>query len=199
MPSDHEVAFAFIARRQALRAMTAQRWSHFLSLELGWMNPGQGRLFVDGAVRAGILAADGDELRFVLDPQAIAVPRGFRPRPDGGAGDGASPRSPPAPSAHASASHATQSPAPPAPPEPDLFLAWVAKLAAHRQGTREQVLGQVAALQGEMGGLLTAEAAVLLLARRSGLDVVDAARAAGARMVMPGRAGRARRAPAGSP
>ena len=198
MPSDHEVAFAFIARRQALRAMTAQRWSHFLSLELGWMNPGQARLFVDGAVRAGILAADGDQLRLVLDPQAIAVPRGFRPKPDGGAGDPAPSRAAPASPTHAPAPHTSAPAAPAPPPEPDLFLAWVAKLAAQRQGTREQVLGQVAALQEAMGGLLTAEAAVLLLARRSGLDVAEPARTAAAAMVTPSRAGAGRRGPAGT-
>lgn len=82
MPSDHEIALAFIARRQASRAMSAARWCHLLSLELGWMNPGQARAFVDGAVRAGILAVDGEHLRLVIDPQAVEVPRGFRPKPD---------------------------------------------------------------------------------------------------------------------
>src|ERR687891_481157 len=82
MPSDHEVALAFIARRQAARVMSAARWSHILSLELGWMNPGQARAFVDAAVRAGLLAADGDQLRLVVDPHLVEVPRGFRPKAD---------------------------------------------------------------------------------------------------------------------
>lgn len=175
--SDHEVALAFVARRQASRAMSATRWCHLLSLEMGWMNPGQARAFVDGAVRAGILAPDGEHLRLVLDPQSVEVPRGFRPKPDADAPAGAKERDA-------------------EPVEADPFLAWVARLAADRRLTREQVLGQVSALQETMGGLLTGDAAILLLARRSGLDVAQAAREAEATMVKP--TGTRAPAPAGS-
>lgn len=198
LPSDHEIALAFIARRQASRAMTASRWSHFLSLEMGWMNPGQARVFVDAAVRAGLLAPDGEALRLVIDPQAVEVPRGFRPKADAPA-SAPSPAKP-SPVSFASGVPVSTGPAatPPATPEADPFLAWVARLAADRRGTREQVLGQVAQLQEEMGGLLTAEAAVLLLARRSGMDVREAATAAAAAMVRPRRPGTAPPAPAGN-
>jgi hypothetical protein len=152
MPSDVELALAFLARRQATRAMTASRWGHLLSLEMGWMNPGQARAFVDRAVQSGLLAADGDQLRLVLDPQSIEVPRGFRPKPEAAAPQARGPA--PAPAA-----------------EPDRFLAWVARLASQRGLTREQVLGEVALVQEAMGGLLTAEAAVLALARRLDPDV----------------------------
>lgn len=155
--SDLEAAFAFLARREGKPTATAARWSHLLSFELGWMNPGQARAFVSRAVAAGLLAADGEQLRFVLDPAGIQVPRGFRPDPD--------------------ALPAAAPPTAPA-PQPDLFLGWVARLAAHQGSTREHVLGRVAQVQERMGGMLTAEAAVLLLARESGLDVADAARQA---------------------
>jgi hypothetical protein len=177
--SDVEVALAFVARRQARVAMPANRWCHLLSLELGWMNPGQARAFVDRAVRAGLLAEDGPDLRLVVDPARVEVPRGFRPKPD--AEPAPAPASPSA-----------------APPEPDPFLGWVARIAAARGLTREQVLGQVSALQDSMGGLLTAEAAVLLLARRNGLDVQAAAKAAADRMVKPSPAGEPGPAPASS-
>ena len=183
MTSDHEVALAFIARRQATKAMSPSRWSHMLSLEMGWMNPGQARSFVEQAIRAGLLAPDGDLLRLVVDPNAVEVPRGFRPKP----GEAATPRDPtprggtPAPGSPAggAAAKAEASAAPAVqPPPPDPFLGWVAKVAAHRGLTRDQVLAQVATTQEQMGGLLTAEAAVLLLARRNGLDVAEAARQA---------------------
>ncbi|MHB1262308.1 MAG: DUF2240 family protein, partial [Thermoplasmatota archaeon] len=176
--SDLEIALAFIARRQATKAMSASRWSHMLSLEMGWMNPGQARAFVDRAVRAGLLAPDGDALRLVIDPTSVEVPRGFRPKaeaeagattPAPAAGQGASPVQATSPSTSAG----PPALAPVSPPDP--FLAWVAKVAAARNLTRDQVLGQVAATQEQMGGLLTAEAAVLLLARRNGLDVEAAA------------------------
>jgi hypothetical protein len=175
--SDVEIALAFVARRQARTAMPANRWCHLLSLELGWMNPGQARAFVDRAVRAGLLAEDGADLRLVVDPAKVEVPRGFRPKPDAEAA---------APEAQPQA-------------EPDPFLAWVARIAAQRGLTREQVLGQVAALQDSMGGLLTAEAAVLLLARRNGLDVQAAARSAVDRMLRPSPGGTRAPGPAGTP
>lgn len=155
--SDLEVALAFVARREAKTAATGSRWAHLLSFELGWMNPGQARAFVQRAVAAGLLVAEGEALRLVIDPATVNVPRGFRPDP-------AALPAPAAPSA--------------APPEPDLFLGWVARLASHNAQTREQVLGRVAAVQERLGGLLTAEAAVLLLAREAGLDVTVAARKA---------------------
>ena len=173
--SDLEVAFAFIARREAKPTASAARWAHLLSFELGWMNPGQARAFVQRAVAGGLLAPEGEHLRFVLDAQAIQVPRGFRPDPE----------ALPAPAAPSSA-----------PPEPDLFLGWVARLAAHHAQTREQVLGRVAAVQERMGGLLTAEAAVLMLARDAGMDVSAAARKALATL-RPGAA--TAPAPAGKP
>lgn len=185
MPSDVEVALAFVARRQARAAMPANRWCHLLSLEMGWMNPGQARAFVDRAVRAGLLAEDGADLRLVVDPAKVEVPRGFRPKPD----------------AEAAAPQAGGGDAGTGASEPDPFLGWVARIAAQRGLTREQVLGQVAALQESMGGLLTAEAAALLLARRNGLDVQAAAQAAADRMLRPSPAsptGAAAPGPAGS-
>lgn len=155
--SDLEVALAFVARREAKPVATASRWAHLLSFELGWMNPGQARAFVQRAVASGLLAAEGDSLRLVIDPATVTVPRGFRPDPS----------ALPAPATPSAAA-----------PEPDLFLGWVARLAAHNALTREQVLGKVAAVQERMGGLLTAEAAVLILAREAGLEVSIAARKA---------------------
>jgi len=193
-PSDHEVALAFVARRQAKQAMTAARWCHLLSLELGWMNPGQARAFVEGAQRAGLLAPEGDLLRLLVDPQAVEVPRGFRPRVDGAAPTASTaastgvPATSKAPAGLPPAAAPAPSPTTPlagATAEPDPFLHWVSKVAAHRGTTRDQVLGQVAQVQAGMGGLLTAEAAVLLLARRVGLDVSAAAQRAAADQAKP--------------
>lgn len=160
MSSDVEIALAFVARREAKPVMSAARWAHLLSFELAWMNPGQARAFIDRAVACGILAQDPAGMRLVIDPASVQVPRGFRPKPE------------------ATASRPPEA----APVEPDPFLAWVARLAAHQGGTREQVLGRVAAVQERMGGLLGAEAAVLWLAREAGLDVRQAAEAAFARL-----------------
>lgn len=153
MSSDMEIALAFLSRREAKRSMTANRWAHMLSLELGWMNPGQARGFVERAAKAGLLGADEDRLRLVIDPTTVEVPRGFRPKPDAVAPD---------------------APA----PEADLFLAWVAQLCVHGGVTRDHVLQRVTALQDRMGGMLTAQAAVLWLAKEAGFDVATDAQAA---------------------
>lgn len=176
MSSEVEVALAFIARREARLSMSAARWAHVLCFELGWMNPGQARAFVQRAIASGLLAPDGDLMRFVLDPASVQVPRGFKPDPLAIA--------PAAPSA--------------APPEPDLFLGWVARLAAHHGAPREHILGRVAAVQERMGGMLTAEAAALWLARDAGMDVAEAARAA-EQTLRPGRGATPAPARAGTP
>lgn len=191
MTSDLERALAFVARRQASRAMPAQRWAHVLSFELGWMNPGQARTFVQRGVDAGLLAPDGGVHRLVIDPAAVELPRGFRPKVEESAA-ASSPTPAPAMTTEpaADAGPSTLPPArPPRPPgtpaPPDLFLTWVARLAAQRGLTRDQVLGQVADLQESMGGLLTGEAAVLLLARRNGTDIAATAGEAEAAMLAP--------------
>ncbi|MEK6975703.1 MAG: DUF2240 family protein [Candidatus Thermoplasmatota archaeon] len=176
MSGEVEVALAFIARREARAAMTAARWAHVLCFELGWMNPGQARAFVQRAIASGLLAPDGDLMRFVLDPAGVQVPRGFKPDP------------------LAIVAASASAPA----PEPDLFLGWVARLAAHHAVPREHILGRVAAVQERMGGMLTAEAAALWLARDAGMDVAEAARAA-AQALKPGRAAAQAPAPAGTP
>lgn len=177
MSGEMEVALAFIARREARLSMTAARWAHVLCFELGWMNPGQARAFVQRAIASGLLAPDGELMRFVLDPAGVQVPRGFKPNAD----------ALPAPAA------------PSAPqPEPDLFLGWVARLAAHHGAPREHILGRVAAVQERMGGMLTAEAAALWLAREAGMDVAEAARKAEASL-RPGRAAAQAPARAGTP
>ena len=177
MSGEVEVALAFIARREVRVSMTAARWAHVLCFELCWMNPGQARAFVQRAIASGLLTQDGELMRFVLDPASVQVPRGFKPDPS------ALP-SPAAPSA--------------APPEPDLFLGWVARLAAHHDVPREHILGRVAAVQERMGGLLTAETAALWLARDAGMDVAEPARKA-EDALRPGRGAAQAPARAGTP
>lgn len=203
-------ALAFVARRQGKRAMPGSEWANVMSLELGWMAPGDARRFVAAAQAAGLLVPDGDELAFPDDPREVEVPRHFRPDPAAllrATGDGASPAGvaaspqesgavaePSAPGRSADGS-ATQGAgdAGPAPggardraegasgtpsPGDDPFLVWVAAVADAKDMDRAAVLAEVAALQERMGGLLTAEVAVLVLAREADLDVTEAARAA---------------------
>ena len=179
------LALAFLARRSGQRAMPETRWAHLLSFEMGWMNPGQARAFVGRARTAGLLAVEGEALRLGFDPGGVEVPRGFRPRPD------AVPVAAAQPVGGAGAT------------SPDGFASWLDLVAKASGGDRTQVLAEVAALQERMGGLLTADAAILALASRRGLDVKLAAAEAAARLAVahvtsPNRAAALAPAPEGS-
>ncbi len=130
--------------------MPESRWIHVLSLELGWMNPAQARAYIAAANAAGILQPDGDALRLAFDARTIDAPRGFRPDPD-------------------SVPRAITSHAPP--PRMDPFMACVERIGKQTGKQRQQILEDVSNLQDQLGGLLTAEAAVLWVAHEAGMDV----------------------------
>lgn len=126
--------------------MPAPVWQNVLSLELGWMAPGQARDFVARALAAGVLQTEpgGEGLRLAPDPGRVEVPRGFRPDPA-------------AVPVQASSE--------------DPFLVWVRRVGSHRGVADEVVLREVAAFQDELGGYVSALAAVLAVAAEAGLDV----------------------------
>jgi hypothetical protein len=160
-----EAALAFVATRQARRALPPQEWVHVLSFGLGWMSPAQARQMVERAQDAGLLALDGDTLRLQLDPASVAVPTLFRPRPDARP-EAAAPQA-----------------------APDSFAAWLDAYARHAGCDRAEALRRVAQRQEAVQGLLTADAALLWVAAEAGLDV----RGAAARLI--GRAPAAAAAP----
>jgi hypothetical protein len=155
---DVEAALAFVARRQGARRLPASQWPLILSLELGWMAPDQANAFIARATEAGLLRAEGESLHLTIDPATVAVPHRFRPDP--------------------AAAPITAAPAAVG------FLGWVDRVAQALKSDRAAVLAQVAALQGRLGGALSADVAVLWVAREAGLDVRAAARA----LIPPGHA-----------
>lgn len=132
--------------------MPSSRWVHVLSLELGWMTPGQARRYVDAAQQAGILVPEGEEVALSVDPASVQVQRGFRPNPD-----------------------ALPEAAAPAPEGEDPFSRWLQKVAAAMSKDAGMVLADVADVQERFGGRLGALPALLLLAGAAGLDVRGAA------------------------
>lgn len=152
-----QAALAFVARREGHRAMPATRWRHVLSLELGWMTPGLAGRYVEACTAAGLLEIEGDDLRLTFDPKHVEIRRGFRPDPENlPAADGA--------------------PHVPGPAEDaDLFASWLPKVAAARGEDLGVTMEAMEALQARAGGLLHAEAAILVLAAQAGLDVAEAA------------------------
>lgn len=141
-------ALAFVARRAARKQMPATQWAHIMSLELGWMSPGEAKQYVAACRDAGLLAGE-EELAPTFDT-TIEIPRGFRPDP-------------------ANRPESTQ-----VSEDADLFATWLAKTAEATGQDMAAVLADMEALQATHAGL-HADAAVLLLARRAGLDVQAAA------------------------
>ncbi len=133
--------------------MPASAWTHILSLELGWMTPGQARRYVESAQEAGLLVADGDLMRLAVDPGNASARLGFRPDPDAAI----EPLRAVSPSASA-----------------DPFVAWVKRVVAATGRDQASVLSDVAQLQERMGGLLAGEVAALWIARDAGLEVSSA-------------------------
>lgn len=146
--SDVERALAFVARREGRTAMGEMQWANVLSLGMRWMSPAEARAFVSRAVAAKLLVPDAGELRLAFAPGDVEVPAGFRP----GAQAAAAPADP--------------------------FLAHLDQLAKSLRVPRERLLASVAQRQAQMGGLLSAEAALLWHAAEAGLDVQAAAREA---------------------
>ncbi|MCA1819087.1 MAG: DUF2240 family protein [Halobacteriales archaeon] len=168
---DAEAALAFVALRQARRALPVQDWVHVLSLDLGWMSPAQARRLVLRCSDAGLLRqqeGDTEMLEFALDPAKVVVPPFFRPHPE----------AVPDPLLHSAS-----------PPAEEGFLAWLEAYTRHAGCERAEALHRISKRQAEAHGLLTADAALLWVAAEAGLDV----RTAAARLI--GQAGRAAEAP----
>lgn len=168
-------ALAFVARREGAVAMEASRWRHVMSLELGWMAPGEAARYVAACQQAGLLVPGEGLLRLSFDPKAVEVPRGFRADPatvpasqaDGTPGEPARPDEG-APGADTR----------PDAPAVDGFSQWLPRVAKARDEDGGATMAAVEAVQDGTGGLLHAEAALLLLGARAGLDVKKAAAAA---------------------
>lgn len=144
-----QLGLAFVWKRQGKAPQPAATWAHVISLELGWMSPGEAKRFVVAAIEAGLLIdADGG-----LRPATTGsgdLPRGFQLDP------------------------AVE---PPAKSE-DPFMQWVEDIAAASNTDASSVLARMAERQDAHGGLLDAEAALLQLAAEAGLDVRERAAAA---------------------
>jgi hypothetical protein len=73
------VAYAF--RRKGKPAMGRNEFKFLLSLDLNWFPPQQAAQIAERAVHAGLLTAEGDELRLAFDAGLVELPMGFKPGP----------------------------------------------------------------------------------------------------------------------
>lgn len=70
------VAFAF--RRKGKDALPRNEFKYLLSLDLNWYDPKQAAQLAERAVQAGLLTAQGEELRLAFDTGEVELPMGFR-------------------------------------------------------------------------------------------------------------------------
>lgn len=176
-PSDSELrdALAYVYRREGGDPIPAEELGNRVSFDLRWFSPGEARAFVE-RVRAADLVEETDEgLVPTFDPEAVDLPVSFTPdldldpveetvAPDTGGDDGTGTRTGADPDA--------------ADGDPgeegrggDLVGRVAEALAEATEWTRAEAEREIAAEAERLGGLVTDEAAALMLARKRGLEI----------------------------
>jgi hypothetical protein len=171
--SDLVRVMATAFRNKGAIAMPGADLRFVLAFGLRWFAPEDAKRVVARAIEVGLLVQEGDTLRVTFDPAKVDVPVNFRP--SAGVFEEDAPSGLPAAPEHANAvdagapaaaqSHAhARTHAPPAAHAPP------ADAAAHEERARR-------------GGLVSLEAAALVVARRRGEDVTERARELEARIL----------------
>ncbi len=177
--SDLVRTVAAVFRRKGANAMPAAEFKHALSLDLRWLAPADARRLVQHAVSVGVLEEDGDALRPRFDVARVDVPVTFRPTLS--VLDETPTALPALPEAPVTEPAAGDAPAPRAPPPlgpGEAALRDAARLA----GEDLEDLRRLARDERERRGrLISEDVAALLVARRLGVDVREAAARARAR------------------
>ena len=83
MLSDIKVALSFVFQRRGEKRMKISDVVLYLSVSLGWFDLNNARLFVDNAIREGLLRKiDGVFVEPTFDYESIEIPVGFKPEID---------------------------------------------------------------------------------------------------------------------
>ena len=163
--SELQKAVAFVFKRKGHRTLPAMEFKHAVSLDLRWYAPADAKRFLQAAVHRGFVREEGETVTLTFDPNSVPVPLQLRPTLE--VIDEAGPVFVP--------------PAPAAAPAKDPAQALATELAAALGADSDLLLESARQESERAAGLLTAEVALLVAARRRGLDVRPfAARAAAA-------------------
>lgn len=167
-----------------------------MSLTLGWTKPSRAVNLLERGVNAALLDEEDGTYRAAFDPTEVDIPFGFDPSDElfePPSGSAASETEAAAAEGQAETEPAVeaadQAEATPEPTEPDGLPAAGAgaadgildelleAIAAEVEGGRKRAVATVNAKQEEMGGLVTLDAAALLVAKERGIDVREHAEA----------------------
>lgn len=150
-----------------------------MSLTLNWTKPSKAANLIDRGVDAGLLEREDDRIQARFDPQAIDVPFGFQPdeelfepieAPEPATGDETESTDEPGAEASQPTQRLDEAEGSP------ILERVIDRIATSLEGEREQAVAAVNAKQEALGGLVTLDAAALLVARERGLDVEEDAR-----------------------
>lgn len=150
--SELQKAVAFVFKRKGQRQLPASEFKHAVSLDLRWYAPADAKRFLQAALQRGFVREEGEHVVLTFDPASVSVPLQLKPGLDVIEEEG---------------------PVftPPPPPPKDVAKDLLTDLAHALQADRDEL---EAAAQQEMeraAGLLSKEVALLVAARRRGLDV----------------------------
>lgn len=190
MSSQTEQALALLFRRFRESEVAENELVKVMSLTLNWTKPSRAKHLLDRGVNAGLLERDDETYAARFDPTAVDVPFGFSPdaslfepvdvvdedetsAPEADATDAVAEEDPTASAAEAEArSQAPEDEAEAGSPLDRLLD----RIAAGLEGGRNRAVARVNAKQEALGGLVTLDAAALLVAKEHGLDVAEDAR-----------------------
>lgn len=172
--SDLRDALAYVYRREGGAPIPAEELGNRVSFDLRWFSPGEARAFVERVRAADLVEETGEGLVPTFDPGEVDLPVSFTPdldldpveetvapEPGEGGGGGTGPGGadgegdPPAGGAG----------------EGDLVGRVAEALAEATEWTRAEAGREIAAERDRLGGLVTDEAAALMLARNRGLEI----------------------------
>lgn len=170
--SDLRDALAYVYRREGGAPIPAEELGNRVSFDLRWFSPGEARAFVERVRAADLVEETPDGLAPAFDPDAVDLPVSFTPdldldpveetvAPEPGEGDGGG----------ANPDGADGDPPAGGAGEGDLVGRVAEALAEATEWTRAEAEREIAAERDRLGGLVTDEAAALMLARNRGLEI----------------------------
>lgn len=184
MAGELRQALALLYKRIGERTASETDLTKVMSLTLNWAKPSQAPHLLARGVNAGLLDKQEDIFTVTFEPDAIEIPFGFKPSedlfsevempadtvsspPDGPADEGQDEGEPP--------TEPEAAKPPPATGQRPVLEELLDEVAEHLEGGRKAAIAKVNARQDELEGMVTLDAAALIVAAEHGVAVAQAA------------------------
>lgn len=154
--SELQRAVAFVFKRKGQKRLPSSEFKHVVSLDLRWFAPADTKRFYQAAVQRGFLREEGEHVLITFDPATVTVPIQLKPHLDVIDEEGPV---------------FTPPPPPPPPAEQEATRSLVTDIARALELDREALEAAARQETERSAGLLAHDVALLVAARRRGLDV----------------------------